>query len=179
LRNRVLVLVAAISVSACGSVRENAHPICEARPPTILMAEAVPTAQLVPCVGSLPVGWHFAGFTAKDGFATFSLDSDAGGEDALSVTFTRRCDGRAANADPVVEDEPRTVVTQVVRSEAPYDALRRFEFSGGCVVYEMRFASGAPVDRLVDEIARAVSFIDRARLENPVGTNDGLDPADV
>lgn len=178
MRMRLGVLAMAVSLLGCAAVRENAHPVCEARPPTILLAEAVPTAELVPCVASLPVGWRFAGFTAEDGIGTFALDAEAAGEDALRVTFTRRCDDRVAAGEPVEDDEPGTEATEVVRSESPYEAVRRFEVPGGCVVYELRFASGAPVDRLLADVERGISFIERARLEGPVG-GDGLDPADV
>ena len=177
-RPRVGVALLALCLVGCAEVRENSHPVCEVRPPMILMAEAVPTAQLVPCVASLPVGWRFAGFTAEDGMATFMLDAEAGGEDALRVALTRRCDGRAPAGDSLPGEEPGTVASEQVRSEAPYEAVRVFRFRGGCATYEIRFLPDAPVDRLLADIERAISFIERGELQ-PGTTDDGLDPAGV
>jgi hypothetical protein len=179
MRARVGLAILAVVLGGCAQARENTHPICEARPPTILMAESVKTASMVPCVTALPIGWRFVGFTAEDGRSTFALDSEAGGEDALRVTFTADCPDAAPAGVPVNGDEPGADVTQQTRSEDPYDAVRAFRFEGGCAVYEMRFASGAPVGRLLGEVGRAISFIERDEIDRGIRDQLGLDPAGV
>jgi hypothetical protein len=143
------------------------------------MAESVKSASMIPCVVALPAGWRFAGFTAEDGRSTFALDSEAGGEDALLVILTADCPDAARAAMPVNSDEPGADVTQAIRSEDPYEAVRALRFDGGCAVYEMRFVSGAPADRLVADVGRAISFIERDEIDRGIRDELGLDPAGV
>ena len=179
MRARVGLVILAVVLGGCEEARENTHPICEVRPPTILMAESVKWASMIPCVTSLPVGWRFAGFTAEDRRSTFALDSEAGGEDALLVIFTTDCRDAARAGVPINGDEPGADVTQEIRSEDPYEAVRALRFDGGCAVYEMRFASEAPVDRLVADVGRAISFIERDEIDRGIRDELGLDPAGV
>jgi hypothetical protein len=168
-----------VFLSGCAEGRLNTHPICEVRAPTILMAESVKSASKIPCVVALPVGWRFAGFTAEDGRSTFALDSEAGGEDALLVILTADCPDAARAGEPVHGDEPGADVTHRVQSEDPYEAVRALRFEGGCAVYEMRFASGAPAERLVADVGRAISFIERDEIDRGIRDELGLDPAGV
>jgi hypothetical protein len=166
-------------LTGCEKARENSHPICVVRAPTILMAESVKSASMIPCVVALPVGWRFAGFTAEDGRSSFALDSEAGGEDALLVILTADCRDAARAGVAIHGDEPGTDVTQQIRSEDPYEAVRALRFDGGCAVYEMRFASGAPVEHLVADVGRAISFIERQEIDRGIHGELGLDPAGV
>lgn len=176
---RIGLVILAVFLSGCAQARENTHPVCEVRPPTILMAESVKTASMIPCVVSLPLGWRFAGFAAEDGRAAFTLDSETGGEDAVRVILTADCEGAARTGGPIRGDDPRADVTQEIRSEEPYEALRAYRFDGGCAVVEMRFASGAPVERLVDDVSQAISFIERDEIDSGISDDDDLEPAGV
>ena len=46
-----------------------------------------PTAQLVPCVASLPVGWSFRSLTVNNGRSTITLDHDRAGSKAIDLRF--------------------------------------------------------------------------------------------
>ena len=82
--------------------------------PMWLQAQAVQSAELVPCVTSLPVGWSFRLLTANNGVSTITLDHDRAGAEALEVLFAGSCDITGA-----------TEVASDVRG------ARRFERSGG------------------------------------------------
>lgn len=69
---------------------------CREWAPLWLEAQAVPSASLVPCVRSLPLGWRFARADVKSGNARFSIDHDRAGHNALTATLMSRCDTRGA-----------------------------------------------------------------------------------
>ena len=54
-------------------------PQCDTGHSTILAAQAVPSAALVPCVAALPSGWSVGGADIASGHARFWLDSDQAG----------------------------------------------------------------------------------------------------
>jgi hypothetical protein len=162
MRNLLCLVLICSALSACTATRENEHPVCDVRSPTILMAEAVKTAALIPCVRSLQIGWSFSGFDAQDGRAIFTLSSEAGGRDALSVELTRGCPAQDGS-DVARSDEPGTSLrTRIISSRDPYEARWRYTFEGGCATYDLAFVNGAPVDRLQQEIVRSISFIPRS-----------------
>jgi hypothetical protein len=164
MRKLICLVLICSALSACTSTRENEHPVCDVRSPTILMAEAVKTATLIPCVRSLEIGWSFSGFDAQDGRAIFTLSSEAGGRDALSVELTRGCPAQDGS-DVVRSDEPGTSLrSRTISSRDPYEARWRYAFEGGCATYDLTFVSGAPVDRLQQEIVRSISFIPRSEI---------------
>jgi hypothetical protein len=57
----------------------------------VLMAQAVDTATLLPCIETLPIGWDFGGAELGDGLAQFWLHAENAGERALTVTLTHEC----------------------------------------------------------------------------------------
>ena len=157
----VLALALVAELPGCAAMRVNEHPVCDQRPPTVLMAESVPNATLIPCVRSLPLAWAFSAFDARQGVSEFSLDSDAGGAGALLVRFTGTCHPEGTQSGT---DEPGTRLIERRTSRDPYTATWSYLFSGGCVRYSIHLAAGSPVDRLVDQIRSGVSFIGRDRV---------------
>jgi tRNA A-37 threonylcarbamoyl transferase component Bud32/membrane-associated phospholipid phosphatase len=63
-----------------------------AREPLWIEAQSVQTAALVPCVGSLPVGWSLGTVYANSGRAEFTINHDRAGKRALVVTLRKECD---------------------------------------------------------------------------------------
>lgn len=174
---RVLVVAAVLAMPACEDMRENLHPVCEVRPPTILMAESVRSASRIPCVKSLPIGWTWGGFRAEDGETTFILNATAGGENAVTVRLVPRC-----SVEPTGGADPDEIeVDQHIISEDPYEAERTYPFDGGCAIVRVAFVPGAPVDRLLRDVDRSVGFLDRAAIDAELRSESDrrLDPADV
>ena len=60
------------------------------RVPTILAAQAVPSAALVPCVAALPSGWQVGGADIATGHSRFWLNSDQAGAPAVTITLSAR-----------------------------------------------------------------------------------------
>ena len=162
---RVVLVVAIVAAGAasCSRVARNEHPVCEARPATRLLAESVPTAEFVPCVRSLPVGWSFSGLDAVDGRGTFWLNSDDGGERALQASLVPTCRPEGTRTAP--GSAPARVHRYVdVRDTSPYRAVWTDVFPGGCARYLLSFVAGARSDRLVGQLERGLSLIARDRL---------------
>ncbi len=100
----------------------------------ILIAQAVPTAQLVPCVATLPSGWTVFDIEVRDGHAQIDLSADDMGTIAVSVTLTSSCD--LTDATSVPSDREGTRRYDVEPGDtSPLDSIRRYVFDGGCATY--------------------------------------------
>src|SRR5205807_10583778 len=109
---------------------------------TILSAQAVPSAALLPCITTLPSGWSIDGADIASGEASFWLDSDRAGPRAVTVTLTAACD--TAGARQIPSDQPGTRRFKRPLSLVPqFSSLHFYTFPGGCVTYEFRFSPGA------------------------------------
>ena len=74
-RRRWTPVLATILAGGCGGPGEVA-PACEAGQRLAIVAQSVPTASYVPCMGTLPPGWSVDAFDVNDGGARLSLRSD-------------------------------------------------------------------------------------------------------
>ena len=137
-------------------------PLCGTGHSTILAAQAVPSAALVPCVSELPSGWQVGGADIASGHSVFWLDSDQAGPRAVTVTLSAACNVSGTQAEP--SDQPGTR-----RFDGPptvgarFTALRIYTFPGGCASYRFDFAPGAS-PLLATEVGGAVAFMPRATL---------------
>jgi hypothetical protein len=105
----------------------------------VLMAQSVPTAAYVPCLESMPVGWHVADVQARNDVASFSLDSDRDGVRALEIRLTGGCDTSGASEIP--SDRPEMRRLEEVSSVTPqYVGRRYYVFDGGCITVHFRLA---------------------------------------
>lgn len=171
-----LALASAVMLPGCGAIRDNSFPDCSAARPTVLMAQAVPAAQLIPCVRALPVGWHVHGLDIRSGMAQFWLDSDIVGKRALNVVLTPRC--IIARAHESSSDEPGARRLELVERRRPaFVAQWLYIFPGGCVTYRFTFAT---MDRrgATAQIQRGLSFVSRRAVAAGYRrqTGDSLDP---
>ena len=156
-------------------------PRCDELEAMWLQAQAVPTASLVPCVGSLPLGWSFRTLTVNEGRSTISLDHDRAGARAVQLRFAEACD--VAGADEAPTDVPGA--RRFTRGpQAGTDVvLTRYEvFPGGCatVTVSSRTASPAVVDAVTAQLDRLLDYVTRSRLAGALDRrSDGrlhLDP---
>jgi hypothetical protein len=152
----ITLWVIAFGGVACAA-RQNAQPICRSDSPTVLMAESVPSASLIPCVEALPGGWTFHAFDADDTGSTFSLQaSDIGG--VVEVRFVASC-------DPTGQPEPMKGFpsAQEYRSVLARGStiVWTTTFPGGCSRTELTFP-GPPARGDVETIHQAISFIPRS-----------------
>jgi hypothetical protein len=106
------------------------------------------------------------------GHATFWLDSDVTGGQALTVTLSATCD--LSGATQVRSDQPGTRRFDRPLSQRPQFAeLRFYTFPGGCVRYQFHLTDGgSPL--LVSQASGAVNLMPRARLVDYVQNTEGL-----
>jgi tRNA A-37 threonylcarbamoyl transferase component Bud32/membrane-associated phospholipid phosphatase len=168
----IAVFVSATAFKPPGNIGAFA-PECGTGHSIILTAQAVPSAALVPCLAALPAGWvveHSAAIAS--GHATFWLDSDQAGTQALAVTLSATCD--VAGARQVRSDQRGTRRFDRSLSQQPQFAeLRFYTFPGGCVSYRFYFDPAA-YPLLAADATRAVGFVPRAVLVDHVQNTEGL-----
>jgi len=139
----VTVLLPVVVVLAGGCTSDGAGvsqrvPACsvgddeEAANGVVLMAQSVPSASWVPCVGAVPLGWDFAGLDARRGSARFWLDSDRDGHHAIEVRLERSCDTGGATEVPS-DREGLTRLERVTQVAPQYHGRRFYVFDGGCI----------------------------------------------
>jgi tRNA A-37 threonylcarbamoyl transferase component Bud32 len=147
-------------------------PLCGTGHSTILAAQAVPSAALVPCVSELPSGWRVGGADVASGHSVFWLDSDQAGPRAVTVTLSAACNVSGTQAEP--SDQPGTRrFDGPPTAGARFTALRIYTFPGGCASYRFDFAPGASAI-LATEVGGAVAFMPRATLVTYVRNKEGL-----
>jgi tRNA A-37 threonylcarbamoyl transferase component Bud32 len=154
---------------------------CVSMEPMWLQAQAVPTAELVPCVSSLPVGWSFRTLTVNNGRSTMSIDHDRAGSEAIVVHFADSCDltGATEVAGDVAGarrfERPPTVGSDTL--------LTWYEvFEGGCVSVRLTTdtTDSAVVDEVTTQAGQVIGFASRDDLARALDErSDGrleLDP---
>ena len=149
-------------------------PTCGTDDVMVLMAEAVPEATMVPCIGAIPAGWTVHRTDIAKGRAAFSLDSDTAGERAIEAVLVPReqCDLEGAFAAPT--DEPGTERFEDPEQLEPSLRLTRYYlFEGGCVEYRLRFSSGS-MTALLFQADQILAFQQRSVLVDEVHGDAGL-----
>ncbi|MGY1590464.1 hypothetical protein ACI79D_00650 [Geodermatophilus sp. SYSU D00708] len=186
-RRMVVLVGAALLATGCalpGAPVVGTPPACSigddarAADGVVLMAQAVPTASVVPCVQGLPLGWHFSGLEAGRGSARFWLDSDRDGVHAIEVALTGSCD--TGEATEVRSDRDGMARFERVTQVTPqYHGRRIYLFDGGCLTIAFALAG----DNRAEPLALATQGIgtlrredlaEQVRAEN--GGRLGLDP---
>jgi tRNA A-37 threonylcarbamoyl transferase component Bud32 len=152
---------------------------CTDLEPQWLEAQSVPSATLVPCLRSLPIGWRLAKVTVNDGRSVLTLDNDRAGPGAMVVRLTAGCG--IAGATPVLSAEPGAKRYVLVERTAPRLSTTRFDlFPGGCVTMRLNMPAENRT-QLINEAAQLLGFTSRQALEQALEQRSGgrlhLDPA--
>ena len=104
-----------------------------------LVAQAVPTATLIPCIQRLKPGWSYGGSEIRSGFVHFWLDSDRVGADAVDVTLMSTCDVSGETATPVRTGDANLVLYQEPADAHPNVTVRHYVSNGGCATVRFSF----------------------------------------
>jgi hypothetical protein len=165
-----------LSVGCSASTVRSEEALCEpssaAHP--VLVAQAVPSATLLPCIRVFPAGWGYGGSEVMSGRSRFWLDSDRAGIHAVEVELTEGChvgglrDVTSASGELDVRVYLRPI------SLSPYAADRYFVFEGGCITYRYRFAEAEEAPNLAAEADDALTFMGRDVLVDLVDDSYGL-----
>jgi hypothetical protein len=178
-----VVLTVACAAPANPERTQSGPPPCNVRAgdrfgSAVLVAQAVPTASLLPCVKTLPVGWSTQSLQARNGRAYFGLDSDRDGVGAVDVTLTRKCEVRGATEVPSERAGARRFEL-VTRVTPGYVGDRFYVFDGGCITYHFNLRGTTRGEPLAG-IAQGVGFVSRDTVRELVReASDGrlhLDP---
>lgn len=132
----------------------------------VLMAQSVPTAELIPCVKLVPAGWSLGDLDVGEGKSRFWLNSDRDGPGALRVTLTRSCDVRGATRVPS-DEAAASRFERTERVTTGYAGDRYYVFAGGCATYhyDLRGTSRAEP---INDTSVAVGFVTRAAVADSV-----------
>jgi hypothetical protein len=125
----------------------------------VLMAQSVPSAQWLPCVRRVPVGWSFVGFEARDGQTNIRFGSDREGMTALTVLLRPSCDLTGAGQVPSEWPELRRY-ERVTRVSSGYGGERHYTFTGGCVTYRFDLQGNTRAEA-VAVVTDALGFVSR------------------
>jgi hypothetical protein len=143
----------------------NVDALCDGMEPMWLQAQAVPTAELVPCVASLPVGWSFGLLTANNGRSTITVDHDRAGSKAIDLRFAASCD--VTGATEVAADVAGARRFERRSVEGTKTILTWYEvFPGGCVTVRLNPRSTAPevFEEITAQARQVIGFVPRAEL---------------
>jgi hypothetical protein len=106
-----------------------------------LVAQAVPSATLIPCIERLHPGWTYGGSEVRSGFVHFWLDSDRVGDDAVDLTMTRGCSVAGDTQLPVDADDAGLRLYEDAIVQHPGVTVRHYVFTGGCATVRYSFTS--------------------------------------
>ena len=144
-----------------------------------LMAQAVPSATLVPCLQVAPPGWTLNDVKAGSGFASIVFDIDRPQQvAAVTVELLPSCD--LAGATEVSSEQPgaRRYI-RIDRAAAPDRVIRSYAFQGGCITE--RFTSADGPEDLAGQGSTAFGFVTRDQLARDLSRRSGgrlhLDPS--
>ena len=142
---------------------------CAPHEPLLLMAQSVPTAELVPCVEILPAGWTLGEVVVGNGRSRFTLTSDRGG--VLVAELTASCD--LAGAVELTSEQPGARrYLSIERNAAGVAMTRAYTFPGGCVT-ERLVAPEASRSLLTSEASSALDFTTRDDLAAALRRDSG------
>ena len=156
-----------LGLAGCVQV-ELASPYCEGGENTlVLMAQAVPSAGFVPCLGQLPSGWTVMSNEIKADataiqFANAATDNPSG----VSLLFTAECD--VGDAVEVPSDEEAAQRFETVEEVTDgYRGSRYYVFEGGCVTLRFNLP-GEGWSAVVNDSSSAMTFTPREDIEQYV-----------
>jgi tRNA A-37 threonylcarbamoyl transferase component Bud32/membrane-associated phospholipid phosphatase len=105
---------------------------CSDLEPQWLLAQSVPSASLVPCLGPLPAGWSVGPVTVNNGRSVISLNHDRAGTSVLIIRLTASCAIQGAVQVGSNQAQVRRY-QRIDRQTSRLEAIHFDQFPGGCV----------------------------------------------
>jgi membrane-associated phospholipid phosphatase/tRNA A-37 threonylcarbamoyl transferase component Bud32 len=129
-----------------------------------LMAQAVPSASLVPCTQLLPDGWVVGDVKVRSGDARihFAIPSPDP-QEVLTVQLTPSCDPAGAREVSSEREDARRYLL-IDRDATPPAVTRTYVFQGGCVIERFSHTDRSP-ERLASEASASIGFVTREDLD--------------
>lgn len=162
----VSLAVVATAAVACSVEERLTAPYCDGGDTIVIVAQSVPTADLVPCLNPLPTGWDVATVSIDQAGTVIRLDSDRAGTHAAVLRFGQTCEvGAAVDAPSDQTDAERFEFIE--RIEPGLRAERYYTFTGGCVWWTFDFDDDTPA-ALAIELGDTLTLITRQSLIDSV-----------
>lgn len=180
-RRTAALVVGPLCLTACTVAAADLGLTAECGPPgrpdnpvLTLMAQAVPSAQLLPCIRAVPAGWTLSDPDVRSGRAGFALGSMDEGLRAVEVEVSASCDTRGASEVPT--DQPGTRRSERASRVADgYAGVRFYEYDGGCTTYRFDL-HGQTRAEVLAQVSVALGFATRAAVADEVRRDsDGRD----
>ena len=151
---------------------------CTDLEPQWLLAQSVPSASLVPCLGPLPAGWSVGPVTVNNGRSVIRLNHDRAGADVLEVQLTAGCDTQGTTQ--VGSNQPQVRRYQRIQRQTPrFEAIHFDRFPGGCVTAQAAVPAANRAE-ITSELATIVHYTSRQALQQALDERSGgrlqLDP---
>lgn len=162
----VLVVALALVGLSCSVDRALPPPSCLSGDSGLIVAQSVPGAELVPCLGELPAGWSVDAVDITESGTHIRFDSDRAGESAARLHYENSCDPGPAVAIPV-GPEGTDAFESIERLQPGFKGSRYFTFRGGCVWWEFDFDDGVSAALSVD-LGTSLELVTR------VAVNEGI-----
>jgi hypothetical protein len=153
-------------LAACSLEDALPHPDCVAGGSGLIVAQSVPRAELVPCLGPIPDGWSIESVTVDQDGSTLWLDSDRAGDGAARLLYRPECPLDGAVAVPT-DHSGALAFEQVERIRPGFRADRVYVFGGGCVRWEFDFDPGASATLSI-ELRNALTLMPRSVLNDSI-----------
>lgn len=141
-RSLIAVVTLAVALMPACTARSYPQMICSGQQRQNLLhlvAQAVPSAILFPCIERLTPGWSYGGSEVRSGYVHFWLDSDRVGTDAVDVTMTASCDVSGDTVTRVVTGDARLLMYEEPATEHPNITVRHYVSAGACATVRYSF----------------------------------------
>jgi hypothetical protein len=154
---------------ACSVERALPPPLCLGGGSELIVAQSVPTATLVPCLGPLPHGWEVDTVRVDQDGSVVRLDSDRAGTDAARLVFSRHCD--ITDAVLVPSDQSGVPAYEAIgRIQPGFLGARTYVFEGGCVRWEFDFDPNVSTTLAIDLQTR-LTLVPRSEINRSIREN--------
>jgi tRNA A-37 threonylcarbamoyl transferase component Bud32 len=176
-------IVGSITNNEAGQTPVNGTSLaCTDLEPLWLQAQSVPSASLVPCVRSLPVGWTVGRVTVNDGRSVLSLNHDRAGDAALVVRLSAGCAPGGAVEGPSATEGVRHFQRTESSTGGGFSATWYDQFPGGCVTSRLRLTTD-PNGEFAAQAPEVLGFTTRAALREALSQRSNgrlqLDPEET
>ncbi len=136
-------------LGACSVEEAVPVPYCEGSDSALIVAQSVPSADLVPCLAGLPAGWDADEVIINQNGTVVRMDSDRAGLGSARLHFGTTCN--LGEAVSVPSDQDGAEAFEYIEQIDPgFRAQRYYLFSGGCVWWVFEFDAGASATHSIE-----------------------------
>jgi len=152
----------AVQTDRAGASLYTSDIACDDQEALWLMAQAVPSSPVVPCLELEPAGWSLNDVKVSSGLASVVFDTmEPFQEGAVTVELAPSCD-LAGTTEVSSEQAGARRYLRIDRSTTPARVSRFYSFPGACITE--RYVSADRPERLASEASSTFGFVTRDQL---------------